>query len=407
MRSLLLCACAVATLTGCNWGTRPRNFPPAQGPAGALVSVRVTGDIPGTRRVGELYAADAEGVIVLLTRLTRMPWRGVHSIDVHRLDHQYDVAPGATPDAAHIARLAAVSRFPQGLGGELLRRVLERLAQDSLDIAAALSLDSIADVAARSSARYRDRRIAMAAGYRRIGADFPGMGEHWVNPAALLRDVVDPARPSFLTYVTIDSAPRLVGIGFITTTSDSSALPSVPGWAEHWHEHSGLLSEESGARVGRDDTSTSRGSRVWVLHVWTTLENPDGRFAADNWSLPFARAGLVPPPTADPDAARAFGLAGPERGDAFLRALLTDAGLRTAATAARADSVIAAARVRSAAVADRMARGSVVNDSSLMALRDNWRDMAASLEELLGPRVATLLAPAHRGRGHDHSRAAR
>jgi hypothetical protein len=226
-----------------------------------------------------------------------------------------------------------------------------------------------------------------------------------VNPAALLRDVVDPTRPSFLTYVTIDSTPRLLGVGFITTTSDASAPPSVPGWAEHWHEHSGLLSDESGAKLAGGDTSTSRsrGSRVWVLHVWTTLANPDGRFAPDNWSLPFARAGLVSPATADPDAARALGLAGPDRGDEFLRALLSDAGLRTAATAAAADSVIDAARDRSAAIAARLQRGSAVADTSLAELRDIWRDMATSLETLLGARAAALLAPPHRARGHRHA----
>ena len=405
-------------LAACQWGTRPRTFPPAQSPVGATVAVRIVGE--PADRVGELYAADAAGVMVRGQRLARFPWTQIAALDVHRMGGDYDVAAGVTPDTARIARLAALSRFPQGLSGELLRRVLERLPQDSVDGVGALTLDSIARSAERESARFQDRRVATAEGYRRIGADFPGMGEHWVNPAALLTDVIDPARPSFLTYVTMMSGePRLMGVGFITTTSSASKAPDVPGFAQYWHEHSGLLSDESGARAtengapvaergarvahsaaaGTDD----RGSRVWVLHVWTALENPDGRFAADNWSLPFARAGVTPPATPDADAARAFGLAGQERGDDFLRALLSDAGLRTAAKAAATDSIVAAARARAVVIAARVPPGSAVDERSLMELRTVWREMAASLEGLLGGHVAALLAPPHRPRGHEHA----
>lgn len=390
-------------VSACHWGTRPRNLPPAQGPAGVSVAVLLAGET--TDRVGELYAVDREGVLVRDRRLARFPWRQIVAIDVAQMGDGYDVPPRFTPDSAHIARLAALSRFPQGLTGELLQRVLQRIEQDSVDGVGAMTLDSIARSAERSSARFHDRRVAIAEGYRRIGADFPGMGEHWVNPAALLKDVIDPARPSFLTYVTMEPGDaRLMGVGFITTTTGADRTPSVPGFAEHWHEHSGLLSDESGARVGVSGTSPTegRGSRVWVLHVWTALENPDGRFAADNWSLPFARAGVMPPAVADADAARAFGLAGEERGDEFLRALLSDAGLRAAPNAAAADSIIAAARSRANTIVASISTGTAVDERSLAALRAVWREMAASLEQLLGGHTAALLAPPHRARVHEH-----
>ena len=406
MRALALLSMA-QWLAACQWGTRPANFPPAHSPSGVQVAVRIVAE--PVDRVGELYAADTDGVIVRVdSRLVRMAWPKVAAMDVHRMGNGYDVAGGVVPDSAHIARLAALSRFPQGLSGELLRRVLQRLEQDSVDVVSALTLDSIARVADRASARFTDRRVAIAEGYRRIGADFPGMGEHWVNPAALLESVIDPERPSFLTYVSMAGESRLLGVGFITTTTSDDTAPNVPGFAEHWHEHSGLLSDESGARSGMEtgsggDSTAERGSRVWVLHVWTGLANPDGRFAADNWSLPFARGGMIPPATADADAARAFGLAGEDRGDEFLRELLTDAGLRTESRAAAADSVIAGARTRAQTIVARISRGNQVDERSLLELRLVWREMAASLEQLLGGHTAALLAPPHRARGHEHA----
>lgn len=403
MHSSIRSICLLALLAGCHWGNPPRRYPPAQGPTGAQVAVRVVGE--ATDRVGELYAADSAGIIVRATRLIRIPWSRLQAIDVLGMSRGYDVV-GRPRDADHLARLAALSRFPQGLSDDLLRRVLDRIAQDSLDVAAGLTLDSLARVAERSTARFHDRRAAMAEGYRRVGADFPGMGEHWVNPVALLEDAIDPARPSFLTYVTMERGEtRLMGVGFITTTGTDRA-PNVPGFAEHWHEHSGLLSEESGARAGviGSDEPAVGGSRVWVLHVWTSLDNPDGRFAADNWSLPFARGEVIPPPIADADAARAFGLAGRERGDEFLRALLSDAGLRTAATAAATDSIIAAARERAGRIVAKLPRSSPVDAHSLTELRSTWRAMSMSLAHLLGGHTAALLAPPHRSRGHEHAR---
>jgi hypothetical protein len=405
VRALLSTLLLLPLLAGCQWGTRPSRFQPAQSPVGVQVAVRVHGE--ETDRVGELFAADSGGIVLRVVRLTRIAWSRVAAMDVHQMGDGYDLAESMAPDSAHVTRVAALSRFPQGLSGELLRRVLQHLEQDTLDVAmeGAITVDSLARVAERSSARFRDRRVAMAEGYRRIGSDFPGMGEHWVNPLALLHDVVDPERPSFLTYVTMDDAPRLMGVGFITTTTDSNRGPTVPGGAEHWHEHSGLLAEESGARpiaAGKNaEGRTQSATRVWVLHVWTSLENPEGQFAADNWSLPFVRAGLIPPALADADAARAFGLAGEERGDEFLRALLSDAELRTPATASATDSIISAARARALAIAARLPRERRPDEGSLTELRAVWREMAASLEQLLGGHTAALLAP-HRARRHQH-----
>jgi hypothetical protein len=121
---------ALAAL-GCQWGTRPDRLAPALGPEGAQVAVRVTGE--ARDRVGELYASDSAGVLLFAGRLVRVPWPSVRALDVQGLDGAYDVAPGERPDAAKRGRLALVSRFPQGLAGELLTRTLAALGQPALE----------------------------------------------------------------------------------------------------------------------------------------------------------------------------------------------------------------------------------------------------------------------------------
>jgi hypothetical protein len=83
--------------------------------------------------VGELYAVDSAGVLVLAGRLVRVAWPRVAAMDVQGFAGAYDLAPGERPDAAKRARLALVSRFPQGLSGALLARTLGALSQPDIE----------------------------------------------------------------------------------------------------------------------------------------------------------------------------------------------------------------------------------------------------------------------------------
>ena len=256
------------------------------------------------------------------------------------------------------------------------------------------SLDSLARAVERETERYADRRAASAAGYRRIGPDFPGMGEHWLHPGALLSGAVDAARPTLLIYATINGKPQLLGAGFATTTDSASPVSHAPGWPEAWHEHSGLIDDESGVAPGR---SAANATHVWVLHVWTKLPNPAGTFIPDNWALPFHRLGLSVPATADADAARALALI--DGGDGYLRAVLTDANLRTPANAGAIDAIIARSRTEVGSLVP--APGAVVSDEALARLRHAWRTLGNSLREQLGAAVDQYLAPPH-ATAHQH-----
>lgn len=252
------------------------------------------------------------------------------------------------------------------------------------------ALDSIAARAAAASGRFTDRRIAVADGYRRVGTDFPGMGEHWLNPDVMMRGTIDVARPTLLIYATMNGKPTLLGVGFVAVTRGDSEPESLPGWPTAWHEHSGLLSDESGA--GHHETPRA-GTHIWVSHVWTGLENPNGRYAPDNWALPFARAGLRAPAVVDADAGRALSLV--VGGDEYLRAVLADAGLRTTVNTDRVDRLIVLARRTVDSVVASARAAAEVREGDLALLRERWRSLHAELRAELGPAVDSLLATPH------------
>lgn len=156
---------------------------------------------------------------------------------------------------------------------------------------------------------FRDRNEAIRAGYRKLGADFPGMGEHWVNPGLIVRGAVDPARPPVLSYVVIDGEPVLTGLAFTLPLAPDAEPPSEPFGAHAWHDHSGDVDEET-LLLNHPASRHGGGSgyRLSMVHVWTDLENPDGLLAQNNWRLPWLRVGVEPPAGADREAARGVSL---------------------------------------------------------------------------------------------------
>jgi len=257
------------------------------------------------------------------------------------------------------------------------------------------ALDSLADVTARRISRFADRGVAIAAGYRRIGTDFPSMGEHWLHAGSLLAQRIDPDRPTLLAYAVIDGKPTLLGAGFVITTRGRGEA-TAPGWPTYWHEHSGLLADESGAHVGAPPESDS-ATRVWVLHVWSALPNPLGRYDSDNWALPFARAGIAPPVSLDADVGRVFSLS-VAGGDEYLRRVLSDAGLRSGETA-EIDAAIEEARLAAASVGARAKSGGAITAADADELRAAWDALARRLRTAIGPAIEPFLAPPHAHHG--------
>jgi hypothetical protein len=192
-----------------------------------------------------------------------------------------------------------------------------------------------------ATARYRDQAAAIADGYRRIGPDFPSMGEHWLSIALVVRPELDPLHPPILEYVTVAGKPVLAGVAYTQLVREGIPRAPVPAPPDAWHFHQGTVDEESfilsHAAHGAEAVDPAR-PRIGVLHAWLWLENPAGIFATDNWALPWRRLGITPPEwahTASPAELAAALAAG---GEVYFATLLR---LRRHLTAEQGDRIAA------------------------------------------------------------------
>jgi hypothetical protein len=158
-------------------------------------------------------------------------------------------------------------------------------------------IEAFAARARESTLRYRDQRQALKDGYRRIGPDFPSMGEHWLNRAIVMRGEIDPLRPPILEYITVDGRPVLAGVAYAKLAYGQAPNSAIPAPPSAWHYHAGSVDEESfiASHAAGGAADTTRGPRIAVLHAWLWADNPAGLFATDNWMLPWLRIGVEPP----------------------------------------------------------------------------------------------------------------
>ncbi len=382
--------------TGCT--PPPPPPPPASPPAGAAVTVRYRG-APLPMR-GELVAVDSSAILLRDGGALRLvSWARLVSLDVERLGAAYDVAPREVVSSAKRRALALISRFPEGLVPGALLTLGMATIDSSLagppPVSPEASADSLAELATDGVARLADQRVAADEGYSRIGTDYPGMGEPWISFGALARKVVDPANPVLLFYAPVNGKVTLVSVGYVVTTRGAAppagAPAGAPGWPRVWHEHAGILVEDSVLAAPRTGAPVdSLVPRVWVLHLWTGLPNAEGSWHPDNWMLPFARLGLRLGAPVSYEAARAASLT-VGRGDAYLLKLLEDANFNVAPNS-RTVARVATARERAAAII----RGrNQLDQPQLDALAELWRTLVDALQEVGGDRVLPYLAPSH------------
>jgi hypothetical protein len=245
------------------------------------------------------------------------------------------------------------------------------------------------------TARYRDRDAAIADGYRRIGPDFPSMGEHWVNTALLVAGVQDPARPPVLEYVTVDGRPTLAGVAYAALVTDGTMPAALPLPPDAWHTHEGRVDEESFilGHAGVHDHAAHApppGPRVAIAHAWIWVDNPAGRYATDNWALPGLRLGIAADGPISADAGRALSLA-VESGRGYFVTLLRVAGRADSAESARLGDLFARAGVE---VARRLSPGRVnrtLTARELDELATLWRRTWAALLDAARPAVRRRL----------------
>jgi hypothetical protein len=171
--------------------------------------------------------------------------------------------------------------------------------------------------------RFEDVGVAIAEGYRKIGPDFPGMGEHWIHPSRVIAGTLDPRIPAVLTYAPVGVERQLIGFAYTRVLAPGAGPPELPFPAAAWHDHSGEVDEESLLLSGPASMHPiENGYRLSMVHIWKPLKNQDGILAQNNWALPFLRAGLPIPLRVSSEAARALSLAGV--GMPFYEQLLRD-----------------------------------------------------------------------------------
>jgi hypothetical protein len=109
---------ALILLAACSVGTSGRSYPPAQGPAGAIVTLGFTDRRTMT---GELLAVEAGSLLLLEGReVVRVALPVVQSGKAPKVSFA-----GPTLDAATRERLRLISRYPQGVSADLEARLLE------------------------------------------------------------------------------------------------------------------------------------------------------------------------------------------------------------------------------------------------------------------------------------------
>jgi hypothetical protein len=244
-----------------------------------------------------------------------------------------------------------------------------------------------------ATARYASQEAAIADGFRRVGTDFPAMGEHWVNLPQVMADSFTPARPSVLTYIKVGGVPRLAGVAYTKLLTPDEQPPDFAPARGHWHEHNGSIVEES-FLAGHEAHASQGDVRLAILHAWVWIENPDGLFVTDNWSLPFIRLGTQMPLARGRDAAPSAALA-TTAADYYSQAI--DAALAPSpAERSRLEATLTDYRRRAAADVQPATTRGHLTALEAERLADLWPQMWRSLETALPARAKALREVRHR-----------
>lgn len=261
-------------------------------------------------------------------------------------------------------------------------------AQTSADPAPLTDVEFV-DATRSGIARFQKRSAAIAAGYRRLGPSFPGMGEHWIHPGLIVRRTITPGSPPVLCYAEVDGEPRLVAVAYAFPLKRGAPLPPLPGGSHAWHEHDGAVDEEALLFIHPSAAGSSgAGVRLVMTHVWTGLDNDDGVFAQNNWRLPFVQAGLALTTPPDMVAAQAVSLL--TAGTDYYVRLFDARASPTDGDRAAITAVLAGAHDRIAAWLAAHA-GAFLGENELEALRAEWARMWAELEASVGVATAARL----------------
>lgn len=386
----ILGALLCAALPGCRLGSNPSISPAARSPQGVEVSVDWrAGDLFGPLG-GELLVIDERGIYVLeYGSVVLYPFGAPARIRSRSRPRTRVDVQRAAPGDARVAELAEYARHPFGLDPDQLQQLIDSTGRDSLIVrdgrSEARELAAFVRSVESGARRFESVDAAIAEGYRKLGPDFPGMGEHWIHPGLVIAGSLDPGRPPVIAYTEVQGGRRLVGFAYTRVLGPEEPPPAAPFPHHAWHDHTGGVDEESLLLSGPASMhAPGSGFRLAMVHVWTGVDNPDGVLAQNNWALPFLRAGLSAPDRNSSAAARALSLSTPT-GVAFYEELLRDGVRLEGRDLAAATAAFEAAAVASRAWRERRAAASKVTGGDVEALERIWADLWRALDRTLSP----------------------
>jgi hypothetical protein len=347
----------------------------------------------GTTKGELLEVRDSALLLLDGCKVNLVPFAAIRESRFSGINPEY---VGGIPTPTARAELATLSRFPAGAPKEVIDHYLQcasmtapavlgataslpnatRATESAILRARDDSGDAFLARARVAVQRYASLDSAIAAGYRQLGGDLPSLGEHWIHPGLVMSGGIDPSRPSVLIYIRTASGPTLAGAAWTKVLGPGEPYPSRPAGPDAWHEHNGSVADETLPMMHHHGAmSSAEPTRVAILHAWIGIENPSGVWVADNWALPFARAGLHAD-GASVAAARAMSLTAPGAVPYYERVIESAAGTDSAVLG-RARTLIE----RSAEEATTVRRGSLdhLSEAQLAQLTDLWTRLWAEV----------------------------
>lgn len=182
--------------TSCHTGPSAKKFGPVQKGGGTTVTIRL---LHRERLRGELVEVRDSGLMLLNgCTLTAVPFSSIRDTHFDGIDPEYG---SSWPSPSERAELQLLSRFPSGIPAAVaaeFARCAGRPTPTGIGrgTASAPNAEQFLAAARAGTERYGHLDSAIAAGYRRIGADLPSQGEHWVHAALVMSGRIDPARPT-------------------------------------------------------------------------------------------------------------------------------------------------------------------------------------------------------------------
>ena len=161
--------------------------------------------------------------------------------------------------------------------------------------------------ARQATSKYQDQSVAILDGYRRIGRDFPAMGEHWIKIGLLFDGKFDAAHPEMLAYATDPESRGSLALlircrCFRVSLRRTVLLAGMPGMSTSAHS---TTRPSFHSTIPRGMRNTDQGLRC-CTHG-SGLQTPRARsqrtigtFPTFGWESPHRRTLRSPPPVPSP-----------------------------------------------------------------------------------------------------------